>query len=439
MTSRLNLKFLNRAEGAHDLDISRASWLLVVIIGALLFFGIVWAALAHVEEVTRGDGRVIPSQQVQVVQVLEAGLVERIMAREGDIVAEGQVLMRIDDTGFSSQLGEIRQRRFSLIIKIARLEAEANGKTRIEASADIAGRAQAVLDAEQNLFRARLEKQAQDLAILEQQLVQRKQELQELLATERKLQQTVAFSEREFEINRNLRRQGVVSEIDMVRIERQLATTKGELDVIQRQIPRSQSAIVEVEERLKNAESAFRSQAREELTKAQADLSVLDETIKAASDRVTRTTLKSPVRGIINKLNVTTIGAVVQPGQNILEIVPLEDSLLIETRVRPQDVAFLHPNQRANVKITAYDYSVYGTLPGAVERISADAITNDKGEAFYRVIVRTDKNFLGSANKPLPIIPGMVASVDILTGEKTVLAYLMKPLTKARSEALRER
>ncbi len=439
MTSRLNLKFLNHADGAHDLDISRASWLLVVIIGALLFFGLVWAALAHVEEVTRGDGRVIPSQQVQVVQVLEAGLVERIMAREGDIVADGQVLMRIDDTGFSSQLGEIRQRRFSLILRIARLEAEANGRTRIEASPDIAGRAQAVLDAEQNLFKARLEKQAQDLAILDQQLVQRKQELQELLANERKLQQTVTFSEREFEINKNLRRQGVVSEIDMVRIERQLATTKGELDVVQRQIPRSQSAIVEVEERLKNAESAFRSQAREELTKAQADLSVLDETIKAASDRVTRTTLKSPVRGIINKLNVTTIGAVVQPGQNIVEIVPLEDTLLIETRVRPQDVAFLHPNQRANVKITAYDYSIYGTLPGVVERISADAITNDKGEAFYRVIVRTDKNFLGSANKPLPIIPGMVASVDILTGEKTVLAYLMKPLTKARSEALRER
>lgn len=439
MSARQDLTFLNNTRGAHDLGVSRGAWLLVLTVAALLVIGFVWAAFSEIEEVTRGDGRVIPSQQVQVVQVLEPGLVQQILAREGDIVQEGQDLIRIDDTGFASQLGEVRQRRYALILRIARLTAEANGRQKIEASPEIIGEAKAVLAAEENLFRARLAKQAQDVAILDQQLIQRKQELQELLATQRKLEQSVQFSERELQINVNLRRQGVVSEIDLVRLERQLATFRGELEVTTRQLTRARSAIVEVEERLKNADAAFRSQAREELSKAQGDIAVLDETMKAASDRVSRTVLKAPVRGIINKLNVTTIGAVVQPGQNIVEIVPLEDSLLIEARIRPQDVAFLHPSQKANVKITAYDYSIYGSLDGRVERISADAIVNEKEESFYRVIVRTDKSFIGPAEKPLPIIPGMIASVDILTGEKTVLSYLMKPLTKARFEALRER
>ncbi|MBG6208115.1 HlyD family type I secretion membrane fusion protein [Labrenzia sp. EL_126] len=169
------------------------------------------------------------------------------------------------------------------------------------------------------------------------------------------------------------------------------------------------------------------------------ELTILDETIKSASDKVNRTVLRAPVRGIINKFSVATIGAVVSPGENISELVPLDDTLLIETQIRPQDVAFLFPGQAARVRVTAYDYTVYGDIPGVVERIGADTITNEEGNTFYRVILRTDRNWLGSESNPLPIIPGMVVSASILTGDKTVLDYLLKPIIKARSEALRER
>jgi adhesin transport system membrane fusion protein len=293
--------------------------------------------------------------------------------------------------------------------------------------------------AEGELFRARAEKLRQEGSVVASQLFQRRQEFEELKASQRKLQSGLSLAERENEIMQRLRRQGAVPEIEAVRLERQLTTLKGELEVVNLQIPRAQAAIREAENKVEILDSTFRTGAREELAKAGGDLAVLDETMKAASDRVTRTTLRAPVRGIVNKVNVTTLGAVVQPGHTIVEIVPIEDKLLIEARVRPQDVAFIGPGQKATVKITAYDYAIYGSLPGVVERISADTTANDKGETFYRVIVRTDKSQLGSAEKPLPIIPGMIASVDILTGEKSVLSYLMKPLTKARHEALRER
>jgi len=202
--------------------------------------------------------------------------------------------------------------------------------------------------------------------------------------------------------------------------------------------------LAETQSKMLNAKASFRSQADEDLAKSKADLAVLDENIKSAQDRVARTELKSPVHGIVNKLNVNTIGAVVQPGASLMEIVPLDDSLLVEGRIRPQDIAFIRPDQAAVVKITAYDSSVYGSLKGKVERISADTIAEDKGakeekETFYRVTVRTEINHLGTAENPLPIIPGMIATVEILTGQKTVLDYLIKPARMLRDEALRER
>jgi adhesin transport system membrane fusion protein len=202
--------------------------------------------------------------------------------------------------------------------------------------------------------------------------------------------------------------------------------------------------LAETQARKVNVKTAFRSQADEDLAKSRGDLAVLDENIKSAQDRVRRADLKSPVYGIVNKINVTTIGAVVQPGASLMEIVPLEDTLLVEGRIRPQDIAFIRPNQDAVVKISAYDSNVYGSLKGKVERISADTIAEDKGakeekETFYRVTVRTETNHLGTAEHPLPIIPGMIATVEVLTGQKTVLDYMIKPARMLRDEALRER
>ena len=232
-------------------------------------------------------------------------------------------------------------------------------------------------------------------------------------------------------MQRPLYQQKIIPEIEWLRSTRQAAEMAGQL--------------AEVQSRINNAKAAFRSQADEDLAKSRGDLAALDENIKSAQDRVRRTELKAPVYGIINKLNVTTVGAVVQPGANVMDIIPLDDSLLVEGKIRPQDIAFIRPNQDAVVKISAYDSSVYGSLKGKVERISADTIVDDKAEkasdrqeTFYRVMVRTEKNHLGTEANPLPIIPGMVTTVEILTGEKSVLDYLLKPARTLRSDALRE-
>jgi adhesin transport system membrane fusion protein len=204
-------------------------------------------------------------------------------------------------------------------------------------------------------------------------------------------------------------------------------------------LPRAKSSIVEARNRVDNARAIVRAEARERLVKAKAELAIIEESIKGAEDKVARTALRAPVRGIVNKLNVTTIGAVVRPSQDVVEIVPLDDTLLIEAKIRPRDVAFVRPDQEASVKLTAYDYSVYGQLDGEVERISADTIADERSETFYRVILRTNRNYLEKDGKRLPIIPGMVAQVDIQTGKKTVLDYILKPITKVRHEAFRER
>jgi adhesin transport system membrane fusion protein len=230
----------------------------------------------------------------------------------------------------------------------------------------------------------------------------------------------------------------------MLRLDRQLADMNGQLAVTKASMAKTDASIGEVQARIATANSTFRAQAQDDLAKSSADLAVLEENIKAAQDKVRRTELRSPVKGIVNKLNVATIGAVVPPGGNVMEIVPIDDTLLVEGRIRPQDIAFIRPDQDAVVKISAYDSSVYGTLKGKVERISADTIVDDKGdrnergETYYRVMVRTDTNHLGTDQHPLPIIPGMVATVEILTGRKSVLDYLIKPARLLRDEALRD-
>ena len=367
------------------------------------------------DEVKRGNGRVVPSRSMQVVQSLEGGIVGEILVQEGAIVREGQPLMRIDDTNFAAQFGEVRERRAAMAARVARLEAEVTGSKPVFAD-ELVAVARKAVDTERNLFEARVRKVAQEIDVLTQ--------------TATKLTDTLTFLDRELDLTRKLYAQKVIPEIEMLRLDRQAADMRGQL--------------AETKSRIANVTSTFRAQAEEDLAKSRGDLAVLDETIKSAQDRVRRTELRSPVHGIVNKLNVTTVGAVVQPGANVMDIVPLDDTLLVEGRIRPQDIAFVRPDQDAVVKITAYDSSVYGSLKGKVERISADTIAEEsKGQAeketFYRVMVRTDKNHLGTAAHPLPIIPGMVATVEILTGEKSVLDYLLKPARMLRDEAMRER
>ncbi len=352
---------------------------------------IMWANYAVLDEVTTGQGKVIPSSEIQVIQNLEGGIIKNIFVKEGEIVKKNQILMQIDNTRFMSSFDESERKMDALQLEIIRINAEMN-KT-------------------PPLFPEVLKKAQPDLVKDQQSLYEsRMRELNQL-------QVTLDLAQKELDMTRPLLKTGSVSPVEVIRLDRAVNEIKGNID-------------------------KFKSDELDKLNKARGELSALIEANKADKDRLTRTTVRSPVYGIIKQIKTTTIGGVVQPGSDIVEIVPLDDSLLIEAKIRPGDIGFIHPGQKAMVKITAYDFSIYGGLEGLVEQISADTIideTDKKNESFYMIRVRTAKNHLGTDKNPLPIIPGMLATVDILTGEKSVLAYILKPILKAKQSALRER
>jgi adhesin transport system membrane fusion protein len=443
--SQSDFAFSNDVRAAMEMRTPRTARMLLMTVTGLLVVFLLWAHFAVLDEVKRGNGKVVPSRQTQVVQSLEGGIISELLIQEGAIVRKDQPLARIEDTNFAAQFGEIRERRGAMAARVIRLEAETFGKTSVAFPEDLTKLAPRAVQTERSVFDAHMRKLAQDIDVIAQQEWQKKKEIDELRASETRFSETLTLLTRETLLTRRLYEQKVVPEIEMLRSDRQATDMRGQLAVVQATMVKTEAAVKEAQSRLLNITAAFRSTAEDDLAKSRGDLAVLDENIKSAQDRVRRTELRSPVYGIVNRLNVTTIGAVVAPGASVMEIVPLEDTLLVEGRIRPQDIAFIRPNHEAVVKLSAYDSSVYGSLHGRVERISADTITdekgdkNERGETFYRVMVRTEKNHLGTAEQPLPIIPGMVATVEVLTGKKSVLDYLVKPARMLRDEAFRER
>jgi adhesin transport system membrane fusion protein len=446
MTVRVSdFAFANDVKAAAELRTPYASRMILYSTLALAAVGLIWAYFAALDEVKRGNGKVVPSRQTQVVQSLEGGIVTEILVREGVTVRQDEAIIRIDDTNFASQFGEVRERRGATAARVTRLEAQATVSPKLVFSDTLIREAPRAVETEQSVFEAQMRKLAQEIDVVEKQSAQKQQELAEFRASEAKLTETLKLMAREVQLTRKLFEQRVVPEIEMLRLERQASDLRGQLEIVKASLSKSQASIQEAESRIANVRTTFRALAEDDLAKSRADLAVLDENIKAAQDKVRRTELRSPVNGIVNKLNVTTVGAVVQPGGAVMEIVPLDDTLLVEGRIKPQDIAFIRPDQDAVVKLSAYDSTVFGSLKGKVERISADTIIddkgdkNDRGETYYRVMVRTDKNHLGTTENPLPVIPGMVTTVEVLTGRKTVLEYLLKPARTLRDEALRER
>jgi membrane fusion protein, adhesin transport system len=422
----------------EDLRPKRLTHLFLFVIVACFVVFFAWASWATLEEVTRGEGRVIPSRQTQVVQNLEGGIVAEILVREGEIVEPGHVLMRIDNIRAASDFRERRSRYLAVEAALARLEAEVAG-TELRFSEEVRVAAPDLVAAETDYFLSRQQALASEIVILTRQREQRQQELDELKTRERQYGESLRFAREELAILAPLAQQRIVSQSEYLQLQRQVNDLSGELEQTRLAIPRIETAIEEAEERIRNARSNFRSDAHREMSMLRAERAGLTEVIIAGEDRVRRTEVRSPVRGTIKELKFNTIGGVIQPGDPILEITPLDDTLLVEARVRPADIAFLRPDLPAMVKITAYDFSIFGGLEGRVEQISADTITDERGESFYRVRVRTNETSLGTPDHPLEIIPGMTAQIDVITGEKTVLDYLMKPILKARNEAMRER
>ena len=412
----------------------RARWLLRAgaVVVVLL---VVWAAFAEVDEVTRGEGRVIPSSQLQIVQSVDGGVVEELLVREGQEVAAGELLLRVDPTRFVSSLRENHAQYLALQAKAARLSALTQG-TALSFPAGVESEAPEIAAHERRLYESSRESMAAQLSIAREQLAQRQQELNEARSRREQAVRGLELTTQELDVTRPLISSGAVSEVDLLRLERDVARLRGERDQAGAQISRVQAAIAEASRKIEEVELNVRNQLRNELSDTMARLSSLSEGSRGLADRVKHAEIRSPVRGTVSRLLVNTVGAVVQPGREVVEIVPLDDALILEARVLPKDIAFLRPGQEAMVKFTAYDFAIYGGLQARVEHIGADTVTDDKGNAFYVVRVRTVESSLGEA---LPIIPGMVAQVDILTGKKTVLSYLLKPVLRAKGNALTER
>jgi adhesin transport system membrane fusion protein len=420
-------------------DAPRVIRLTIWAIIAFFVFLVVWAGFSSIDEVTRGDGKAIPSSKLQKIQNLEGGIVSELYVKEGQIVEAGAPLIRLDDTRFVSNAGETEALRLAMQLRVERLSAQVDDRP-LNIPDDVLKAAPSQAANERSLYESRRQQLKDEVGGLQEQLVQRQQELREFSSKQGQYRSQLSLQRQEINMSEPLVAQGAVSPVEVLRLKRAEMETRGQLDATTLAIPRAESAIKEVQRKIDETRGKFRSEALTQLNEARTELNKAESTGRALEDRVSRTLVTSPVRGIVKQLLVNTVGGVIQPGSDMVEIVPLNDTLLVEAKIRPQDIAFLHPGQEAIVKFTAYDYTIYGGLKAKLERIGADTITDeDKKTTYYMITLRTDRSHLGTDEKPLLIIPGMVASVDIITGKKSILSYLLKPIIKARAEALHER
>lgn len=427
--------FEQQAEVVMSRATTQRAQLIVRASAVVLLVLVLWASLAQVEEVTRGDGRVIPSRQLQVVQSLDGGVVSEILVTEGQMVEAGQLLLKIDETRATSGVRESAAQGFALRARQARLRALAEGATFKPPSSSNPEEAR-ILEEEHLLYETRRSELGTMIAINQQQLQQRQQELSEMRARKSAAERALDLAQQELNKTRPLLASGAVSEVDILRLDREVSRNRGDIEQATAQMARVQASIGEAQRKIQETELAFRNEARKEMADVMGKLNALNEGAVALADKVDKSQVKSPVRGRVQRLLANTVGGVVTPGKDIVEVVPLDDQLILEAKVQPRDIAFIHPGQAATVKFTAYDFSIYGGLEAKVENISPDTEVDEKGNAFYLVRVRTTRaNF----SEKLPVIPGMTAEVDILTGHKSVMSYLLKPVLKVRAYALRER
>ena len=409
--------------------------ILLKTIGVAFAIALMWSAVSRIDEVTRGEGKVIPSRQLQVLQSLDGGVVSEILVHEGDVVQPEQILLRIDQTRFVSSVRESRVQYTALVAKAARLRALTENVPFV-IPPEVLKEDPKTAEEERRLYESRRSELETTTSIARQQLTQRQQELVETRAKHDQAARAYELSAKELSVTKPLIASGAVSEVELLRLERDVGRFRGERDMAAAQISRIQSSISEANHKLEEVGLAFRNESGKELAETMSKLNSLAEGSVGLSDKVNRSVLRSPVKGTVKRLLINTVGGVVQPGKDVVEVVPLEDNLLLEARVQPRDIAFLRPGQKAVVKFTAYDFSIYGGLEGKLEHIGADSVVDEKGNAFYIVRVRTNQPTLGNN---LPVIPGMVAEVDIITGEKSVLSYLLKPVLRAKARAFSER
>ncbi len=413
----------------------------LILVTVFLFFCvfILWASFAKLDITARGEGQVIPSSKIQSIQNLEGGIIQQFFVKEGDTVEKDQLLVRLTDIDAQSNLGSNEAKYLGLVAAITRLTAEVNGAKTVEFPKEVMEKAPQSVSEELRAFGANKDKLTGQTMVLEQQLSQRRQEINELTQRASDLQAVIAMQRERKNMVTPLIARGSAPKIEAVQIEQEIREKQTELNGALEAIPRGKSAIGEAEARIAELKSTAVAQAQMDLAAKTAEMNTVKQTLGALEDRKDRTDIKSPVKGIVKDFKINTVGGVVKPGDPILEVVPIGDQLLVEAKIKPQDIARLRPGLPAMVKFTAYDWAIYGGLKGKVVDISADTIKNEKGESFYRVRVQTDENQLKRKGEVLPIIPGMVTTVDILTGQRTIMQYLLKPVAKTLEYSMHEK
>ncbi|MBL0721711.1 MAG: HlyD family type I secretion periplasmic adaptor subunit [Sulfurovum sp.] len=401
-----------------------------------IFF--IWANYTEIDEITRGTGEVVPSGKNQIIQNLEGGIVEKVFVRIGQEVVKGQKLLKIDNRKSLSQLGSMNIKALELRAKLVRLSAEAyNIPFEKDISSDeilpeLLENEESLYDSQQAQFKAKI-------AVILDQKLQKSTEYEEIEQKIIYLTKSKDLINKEVKMMRPMVIQGVKSKVAFMKLQREQNSIQEELHSAEFTLPKIKAGISELNNKISEVEGEFRNQAKKEFNEAVAELMRIDEDYDALDDQISRTLVRSPTNGIIEEVNINTVGGVIKPGDKLIEIVPTDGSLWMEVKIKPSDIAFIYPGEKAIVKITAYDYALYGSLDGEVVHMGADTTKDSKENSFYLIHIKTDKNFLGSVNKPLKIIPGMMVNVDIMTGKKSVMDYILKPILKAKQYTFTER
>jgi membrane fusion protein, adhesin transport system len=433
-----DIKFMDSLNAAILVKSPKKLYLLLHIVTALIILSIIWANFAEIDELTRGTGKVIPSHKIQTIQNLEGGIIDKIHVKEGDAVKKGQVLLQIDDTGAGSSFQEKLGRLYELKARAIRLKAEA-GITPFKVGETALKQFPNIIKEEERLYKTNLKRKQSEKEILNQRLKQKKLGLSKASLNIKQLKTSKKMIQREITLTKPLFDKRLISEIEYLQLQQKSLETQRELDAFISERSSYQSQVVEAEKMIEELEAKQHGEAQEQLSEVAAEIERIESFQVAIEDRVNRTLVRSPVNGTVKQLLINTVGGVVTPGMNILEIVPADDKLLIETKIKPADIAFLYPGQKTVLKFTAYDFSIYGGLEGDVVHISADTITDKNQEEFYLVQIKANKDFIGKNENTKKIKVGMTVQTDIITGKKTIMQYLMKPILKAKHNALRER
>ncbi|HPF78626.1 MAG TPA: HlyD family type I secretion periplasmic adaptor subunit [Alphaproteobacteria bacterium] len=430
--------FMEELEAATRLRPSESSHMMLIAIASLIAAFIIWSSFSEIEEITHGTGQVVPTQEIQVVQSLEGGILSELLVREGDQVKKDQILLKVSDVAFASEERGVEAKSLSLKAKKARLEAEAQGK-QLELPQEIIEKFPDIARNEEALYRSRQQELSNAKAILDNKINSAQAELSEVRAKINRLSESRKLLNQELSITKEMVAKKAVPKLEEIRLNRELADISGQIREASEKKGGLEAELRGAEKERKDREDKFKSQVLGELNDIESQISQIGESLTAIGDRVSRTEIRSPVDGIVNKIMIKTIGGVIEPAMQLVEIVPLDDDLKIVARVTPQEIAFLRPGQDVNIKISAYDPQRYGSLKGKLIRIGANSGADREGNVFFEIEVEANKNYLGTKENPLPITPGMVAQTEIITGKRTILSYLMKPVLRTRDKAFTER